>query len=90
MKYTAKEYNPEIFEFDNKGYKPEWIQGEGYEEGTAVMTGDGSWTVYDGRQNYMGKVKPDGTFVSNGPGEPDEYEITFLEAALETIREQNK
>ena len=71
------------FDFKNNGYKEDWIQGEGFEYGTAYQSGDKSWTVYDGKQNYMGKVKPGGAFVSNGPGEPDEYEKSFLEAAWE-------
>lgn len=88
MKHTADKYNPEHFEFLNRGYKEEWIQGEDFEYGTAWKNGDGSWTVYDGKQNYMGKVKPDGSFVSNGPGEPDEYETTFLTSAKQVIQVQ--
>ena len=76
----------EHFEFLNEGYKPEWIQDKHFEFGTAYKNGDGSWTVYDGHQNYMGKVKPDGSFISNGTGEPDVYEATFLEAAWAEIQ----
>lgn len=74
------------FGFINKYYKPEWEQNEGFEDGSAYKSGDGSWTIYDGSQNFMGRIKPDGTFISNGPGEPSEYEMTFLRSALEEIQ----
>lgn len=82
----------EMRSFINNEYKEEWIKWvpgfEGkvrYCEGTYSLRGDGTKVVYDGATNYMGIVKPDGTFVSNDSmgGEPSEYELTFLRAAKE-------
>ena len=41
--------------------------------------------MYDGATNYMGRVRPDGSFTSNDSqgAAPDEYELTFLRAAKE-------
>ena len=74
--------------FVNTEYKKEWeewvngrVGGTRYCEGTYILDADGVKTVYDGATNYMGKVNPDGSFVSNSQEEPDEYELTFLRAA---------
>ena len=82
--------NP-TYAFVNEEYKKEWeewvpgFEGEvRYCEGIYNLRGDGTKVVYDGATNYMGSVKPDGTFISNSsiPGdEPSEYELTFLRAA---------
>ena len=81
-----------VFTFKNNYYKKEWTEWvpgfEGkvrYCDGTYVLRGNGSKVVYDGATNYMGRVQPDGSFVSNdGYGAPvDEYERTFLLAAKE-------
>lgn len=78
--------------FENKYYKSdwqEWVPGfEGkvrYREGTYTLQGDGTKVVYDGATNYMGRVRPDGSFTSNDSqgAAPDEYELTFLRAAKE-------
>ena len=67
------------FAFINTEYKSEWKQGEGYEKGSAVPNPDGTWAVYDGKQNYMGTIGADGTLLC--AGEPTEYKHTFLRAA---------
>lgn len=78
--------------FENKYYKKEWqewVPGCGgkvrYREGTYTLQGDGTKVVYDGATNYMGRVRPDGSLVSNDSqgAAPDEYELTFLRAAKE-------
>lgn len=62
--------------FKNEGYKAEWKPG--YADGSCYQNEDGSWTVYDGGQNFMGMVKTDGGFVFNGS--PSEYKESFLAA----------
>lgn len=65
-------------EFKNIYYKPEWKQGEGYELGTVHPAGNG-FAVYDGKQNYMGRIEADGSITYNG--EASEYKRSFLLSA---------
>ena len=69
--------------FKNGYYQPSWVQNKGYENGSAYANPDGSWTVYDGKQNYMGKVGADGSFTYNGA--VSEYKVTFLCAAADAL-----
>ena len=73
--------------FENKGYKKEWKKG-GYKYGTAFENDDGSFTVYDGAQNFLGKVLKDGSFEFNGS--KDEYKETFLKSAKEALRSERR
>ena len=67
--------------FVNKGYKAEWKPG--YAQGDAYCNEDGSWAVYDGGQNYMGKVNADGRLTYNGT--KSDYKESFLLAAKEAL-----
>lgn len=71
----------ENISFKNTWYQSDWE--EGYEKGTAWKNEDGSWTIYDGKQNYMGKVKPDGGIVYNGS--TSDYKKSFLVSAREAL-----
>ena len=75
--------------FRNKYYQEDWIQNEGYEDGSAYENEEGAWAVFDGRQNYMGKVDPaTGDMESNG--EMTQYKESFLRSALEALTEEGK
>ena len=76
--------------FVNKYYKDEWTKytstGELYAVGTFSVAEDGTKTVLDGDYNFVGRVLPDGSFVSaniDPTVPPDEYAETFLRAAKE-------
>ena len=70
--------------FENRYYRESWIQGEGYENGSLAKNDDGSWTVYDGKTNYMGKIWPEkGETKCNGEVTP--YKLSFLYAAMEEL-----
>ena len=76
--------------FVNKYYKDEWAThtstGELYAVGTFSVAEDGTKTVMDGAYNFMGRVLPDGTYLSanvDPATPPDEYAETFLRSAKE-------
>lgn len=76
--------------FVNKYYKDEWTKytssGDLYAVGYFSVAEDGTKTVMDGAYNFVGRVLPDGSFVSanlDPTVPPDEYAETFLRAAKE-------
>lgn len=69
--------------FVNTRYSKEWKQGEGYENGSIAVNEDGSYTVYDGGQNYMGKIMADGEVVCKGSS--IEYKMSFIDSAKDAL-----
>lgn len=72
-------------EFKNIYYLPEWEektpQGRFYAVGTASKLANGGLAVYDGAENYMGLIRPDGCFEYSG--DPTPYKESFLRSAAE-------
>ena len=70
--------------FVNTRYKKEWLPG--YENGHASRQyGVKRWTVYDGKDNYMGTVDAETGDIAYA-GDRTEYKETFLLSALDALR----
>ena len=73
--------------FDNSHYRSNWakeIPGGGglYRNGGYIHNASG-WAIYDGANNYMGLLRPDGSIVYNGC--KTDYKDTFMQSAKETL-----
>ena len=71
--------------FVNNYYHDEWAQevpgtGAPYREGSYI---EGGWAVYDGAQNWMGRIEKNGNIIYNGSR--SDYKETFLQAAKEVL-----
>ena len=70
--------------FLNTRYKKEWLPG--YENGHASRQCSAKrWTVYDGKDNYMGTVDAETGDIEYA-GDRTEYKETFLLSALDAFR----
>ena len=74
------------FGFECVGYHKDWDTAHKY--GTAWKNEAGSWAVYDGKTNYMGKITAELEFDYNG--EPSDYKTAFLYSAKEEILKLQK
>lgn len=92
---NGKKYIMTTGSFVNEAYKKEWMEfvpnmkdREGnpirYADATFCADEGNDFAVYDGGQNYMGRVnRKTGEIEFNGA--KDEYKSTFLEAAKKVI-----
>lgn len=78
---TSKMFHNHYYHDDWKEFVPT-RENVRYAEGHASFNPDGSLTVYDGDNNFMGTITAEGVFVYNDPVNT-EYEDTFLRAAKE-------
>ena len=70
--------------FVNTRYKKDWLPG--YKNGHASRQyGVKRWTVYDGKDNYMGTVDAETGDIAYA-GDKTEYKETFLLSALDALR----
>lgn len=74
----------ESFGFENTRYKhDEWLAGYSYGH-CSRQGGVVNWTVYDGKDNFMGTVNPYTGEIAYA-GEPTEYKETFLLSAKDAL-----
>lgn len=72
--------------FTNTRYKEEWLEGYSYGHASR-QNGVRVWTVYDGKDNFMGTVDPV-TGEIDYAGEPSEYKLTFLLSARDALEKR--